>query len=107
MSKLDKDWKEAINRIIIVLIIINIGFAFNYMIWFNVQQILIFITIGQIILNIAVIIAGIISKYKIRNERSWNNPIICDGCNKEVESISRNPILGQSKWLCKNCVEVN
>jgi len=104
---MDKDWKEAIIRIIIVLIIINIGITFNYIIWLNIQQILIFIIIGQIFFNIVAIIAGIINKYKIRNERSWNSPIICEGCKKEVESISRNILLGNLKWLCKNCAEVS
>jgi len=35
----------------------------------------------------------------------WGSPIICENCFEEVESISRNPILGQFKWLCNKCEE--
>ena len=42
------------------------------------------------------------SKYG-KQKMTWDSPIICEGCNKEVESISRNPLLGQNKWLCQEC----
>lgn len=45
----------------------------------------------------------IFNKYLIGNKEFWNSPIICEGCNKEVKSISRNPFLEQNKWLCQEC----
>jgi len=45
----------------------------------------------------------IFNKYQIGDKDFWNSPIICEECNQEVESISRNPLLGQNKWLCQEC----
>jgi len=61
--KLNKNWKETIERMLIALFVINIAMIFNYMIWSNTQWIIVFIFITQIILNIVVIISGILSKY--------------------------------------------
>lgn len=33
----------------------------------------------------------------------WHSPIICEGCNKGVKSVSRNLLTGNLKWLCKEC----
>ncbi|KKM87098.1 hypothetical protein LCGC14_1272350 [marine sediment metagenome] len=63
MIKLNKNWKETIERMLIALFVINIAMIFNYMIWSNTQWIIVFIFITQIILNIVVIISGILSKY--------------------------------------------
>ena len=45
----------------------------------------------------------IFKKYLIGDKEFWNSPIVYEGCNQEVRSISRNPLLGQNKWLCQDC----
>ncbi len=75
MSEMNKDWKETIGRMLIVLvvgnlemmlnyIIINLGMAFNYIIWSEAQWLIIIMIITQIIVNILIIITGIGKYFK-------------------------------------------
>lgn len=62
MSKLKENWEATIEGMLIYFIAINIIFIFQYIIRIR-PPILMFFIILQVILNLVIIIAGIISYY--------------------------------------------